>query len=348
MRFPAGPRHYGLSLALGSAEVTMQEEAALYAMLSGKGLWRPLRLTQQDPLTPGKPLLSPEAAFMVMDILSHNPPPPESGTRIPVAWKTGTSWGFHDAWTTGRFGPYVLVVWIGNSNGAAGPSFIGARAAAPLFFRIIDALQAERIPLPIQHDPPPAGLRRIDICLASGNLPTPWCPRRGKTWFIPGKSPIRVDTVFRPLVISDRTGLQACPPYTGKATHTEIFEFWPSDLQHVFEQAGIPLRHPPGHELCDENGTAPSGEPPVIRSPSQGATYTLRLSGKSPDMVPFSATTDASVHRLYWFVNNALEGSSPPGGTFWWHPATFGKARIRVVTDTGQEASRVITLTQEP
>ncbi len=82
-------------------------------------------------------------------MLRHNPRPDEDGTlavrtRWPVAWKTGTSWGFRDAWTAGIVGPYVLVVWIGDFRGKSNPSFVGVEAAAPLFFRIADALNLAR------------------------------------------------------------------------------------------------------------------------------------------------------------------------------------------------------------
>ena len=57
---------------------------------------------------------------------------PEMGARVPVpvAWKTGTSWGFRDAWSAGVFGSYVLVVWVGNFSGEGNPSFVGVQAAS--------------------------------------------------------------------------------------------------------------------------------------------------------------------------------------------------------------------------
>ena len=82
-------------------------------------------------------------------MLSHNPRPGEDGSlappgRWPIAWKTGTSWGFRDAWSAGIVGPYILVVWIGDFEAQGNPSFVGADAAAPLFFRIADALNLQK------------------------------------------------------------------------------------------------------------------------------------------------------------------------------------------------------------
>jgi penicillin-binding protein 1C len=339
----ASEKHYGLALVLGGGEVTMQELAGLYAMLANRGELRPLRLARSDPQVAGTRLLSDEASFMVMDMLRQNPRPDETTgaqpSRLPVYWKTGTSWAFRDAWTAGSFGPYVLVVWVGNFDSTGNPAFVGADAAAPLFFQIIDALRAERSQLaePIRHMP--ANLKRVPICLASGELPNQWCPQKGMTWFIPGKSPIRVSNVHRPIVIDDASGQPACPPYAGKRTHVEVYEFWPSDLQQVFAQAGIPRRKPPQNPDC-KNAGAPDGDPPQITSPLRGSTYAMRLKQLGQSRIAFIATTDADVHALYWFVNDAYIGRSAPGESLLWQPQTAGSYDVRVVDDHGRSDQR--------
>lgn len=339
----ASEKHYGLALVLGGGEVTMQELGGLYAMLANRGELRPLRLLADDPQVAGTRMLSDESSFMVMDMLRQNPRPDETTgaqpSRLPVYWKTGTSWAFRDAWTAGSFGPYVLVVWIGNFDSTGNPAFVGVDAAAPLFFQIIDALRAERAQLaePIRHMP--ANLKRVQICLASGDLPNQWCPQKGMTWFIPGKSPIRVSNVHRPVVIDDATGLPACPPYAGKRTHVEVYEFWPSDLQRVFEQAGMPRRKPPQNPDCAKAG-APDGDPPQITSPLRGSTYAMRLTQLGQERIAFIATTDADTHALYWFVNDAYVGRSAPGESLLWQPQTAGNYNVRVVDDHGRSDQR--------
>jgi penicillin-binding protein 1C len=120
-------------------------------------------------------------------MLRHNPRPDDEGmipvrARWPVAWKTGTSWGFRDAWSAGVVGPYILVVWIGDFNGRGNPAFIGVDAAAPLFFRIADALNlartADNVPLPA----PPPGVRKVAVCSGSGDLPNADCPHTADTY----------------------------------------------------------------------------------------------------------------------------------------------------------------------
>ncbi|WP_430389649.1 penicillin-binding protein 1C [Dyella sp. 20L07] len=339
----ASEKHYGLALVLGGGEVTMQELAGLYAMLANRGELRPLRLLAGDAQVPGTRMLSEEASFMVMDMLRQNPRPDETTgaqpDRLPVYWKTGTSWGFRDAWTAGSFGPYVLVVWVGNFDGSSNQAFVGAEAAAPLFFQMVDALRAAQPQMsePIRHMP--THLRRVEICLASGDLPNQWCPQRGMTWFIPGKSPIRVSQVHRPVVIDDATGQPACPPYAGKHTHVEVYEFWPTELQRVFVQAGIPRRVPPRNLSCGE-GSGMDGEPPAITSPLRGTIYTMRLARVSESRIAFSANADASVREMYWFVNDAYIGRSAPGESLFWEAPAAGNYDVRVVDDRGRSDQR--------
>ncbi|WP_243043017.1 penicillin-binding protein 1C [Dyella sedimenti] len=339
----ASEKHYGLALVLGGGEVTMQELAGLYAMLANRGELRPLRLLASDQPSGGTRLLSDEASFMVMDMLRQNPRPDETTGaqpgRLPVYWKTGTSWGFRDAWTAGSFGPYVLVVWIGNFDSSGNPAFVGVEASAPLFFQMVDALRAAQPQMAEPVRRMPAHLRRVEICLASGDLPNQWCPQRGTTWFIPGKSPVRVSQVHRPVVIDDATGRPACPPYAGKRTHVEVYEFWPSELQRVFAQAGIPRLTPPRNEDCIGSGDV-GGDPPAITSPLRGSIYALRLKPSAENRIAFTANADASVRELYWFVGDAYVGSTAPGESLFWQPASAGNYEVRVVDDHGRSDLR--------
>ncbi|KVM90391.1 penicillin-binding protein 1C [Burkholderia stagnalis] len=342
----ASAQHYGLALVLGGGEVTMQDLAGLYAMLANGGVFRPLRLRADEPVAPGRRLLSAEASFMTMDMLRQHLRPDETSgaqpVQLPVYWKTGTSWSFRDAWTAGVFGPYVLIVWVGNFDNSSNTAFVGVDAAAPLFFQIVDALGAERA-LAEPPRPAPPRVKRVRICLASGDLPNEWCPQQGWTWFIPGTSPIRVSTVHRPVVIDDATGRPACPPHDGKRTHTEIFEFWPSDLQQVFAKAGIPRRHPPQNPDCANAGQV-DGDPPRITSPLRGSTYAMRVKDARDTRIAFNATADASAHALYWFVNDAYVGRSAPGDVLFWQPGTAGSFTVRVVDDHGRSDQRPLAV----
>ena len=111
--------HYGLALVLGGGEVTMEELTGLYAMLANGGHLQTINYLKGSTRKEGAALISPEASFIALDMLRHNPRPGEDdnynlNSGWPIAWKTGTSWGFRDAWSVGVIGPYILAVWIGN------------------------------------------------------------------------------------------------------------------------------------------------------------------------------------------------------------------------------------------
>ena len=340
----ASEDHYGLALVLGGGEVTPEELATLYAMLANRGELAPLRHLAGEARAPAVRVLSEEASFMVLDMLRQNPRPDDTliaqPGRLPVYWKTGTSWGFRDAWTAGIVGPYVLVVWVGNFDGSSNPAFVGVETAAPLFFHIADALRARDPQIAEPAHAPPKNLKRVQVCLASGDLPNAWCPQRGYTWFIPGKSPIRVSNVHRPVVLDNATQTPACPPFDPTKTHTEIFEYWSSDLARVFRQAGIPRRAPPPLPDCDTAEDA--GQAPQIVSPLRGETYTRRISREGEERIALHATVDASVQSVYWFVGDDFVGVAKAGDSLLWQPQLAGNFTVRAVDDHGRADARAL------
>ncbi len=339
----ASERHYGLALTLGGGELTMEELAGLYAMLANRGEWAPLRYTPSSgPLPEGRRLLSDEAAFITLDMLQHNPRP-DTGRPAspPVAWKTGTSWGFRDAWTAGVFGRYVLVVWVGEFDGRSNPAFIGIQTAAPLFFKIVDALRAQGLdPGSVARAAPP-NLVQVPVCAASGDLPNAYCKDLVQTWFIPGKSPIRVSTLHRPLFI-DAQGRAVCAP--GPGIREEVFEYWGSDMLQVFAQAGMPRRVPP-RPLCGQTGSVVAGDAPRIVSPLQGAHYVLRISSPTPLTLRANASRSTPV---YWFADASYLGQSAPGKDLAWTPPAVGRYVLSAVDDQGQTDTRELRIERAP
>lgn len=329
--------HYGLALALGGAEVSMEELAQLYAMLHNQGQWQGLRYTRAAPAAKPLALLSPEAAYITLDMLRQTPRPDTfAAARPAVAWKTGTSWGFRDAWTAGVFGRYVLVVWVGDFEGASNPAFVGIEAAAPLFLRIVDALRAEKLDPGQMAMSLPAGLRRVDVCAASGDLPNAFCPVKAQAWFIAGKSPARESTLHRELLVDTRSGRLACSP--GPHTRAEVFEFWPSDMQALFRKAGMPLRTPPEGD-CGEAAAVEGG--PQIVSPLRGVTH-LQRTGRMDGLELRAESGNGG--KLLWFADSALLGSTRPGEALAWNPPQAGRYVLRVVDDKGQADSRELTV----
>lgn len=345
---------YGLALVLGGGELTMEELVSLYGALANEGVLRPVRYRVDQPPGPGVRVLSPEAAYVTLDMLKDAPRPDDvpaaAPDRLPVYWKTGTSYGFRDAWTIGIFGPYVLAVWIGNFSGEGNPAFVGVQVAAPLFFQVVDAIEAQEPSLAEPVRSIPARLAEVDVCAASGDLPNADCPRTVPTWFIPGKSPIRVSTLHQALLIDDRTGLRACPPYTAGPTHRVVYEMWSSDLLKLFQQAGLPRRAPPPFDaVCAPHAVeSPGDRPPQITSPLRGVVYTLRAKRLGEETITLRATTGPGVREVYWFLGQSFLGRAAPGASLAWRPDAPGSFMVRAVDDQGQADARLVELAVVP
>ncbi len=195
LRYPRGARP-NLALILGGTGAKLEDLVGAFAAFNRDGQAGKVRYTQEDPAE-DRHLLSPGAAWIVRDMLESNPRPGygsvafDTGTRPRVAWKTGTSYGFRDAWAIGGTRRYTVGVWVGRPDGTPLPGQYGAVTALPLMFEVIDSLPHERgdaIPVP-----PPAHVAETEICWPLGVAPDPdapdLCRRRLEAWTLDGMLP---------------------------------------------------------------------------------------------------------------------------------------------------------------
>lgn len=342
--------HYGLALVLGGGEVTPEELAGLYGTLANGGVAQPLRYTEPAPdERPAQPLrlLSEEASFITLDMLRQTPRPDTTlPARPAIAWKTGTSWGFRDAWTAGVFGRHVLVVWVGNFDGSSNPALVGVDAAAPLFLRMVDALRAERLDPGEVAVTQPANLRQVEVCAATGGLPDALCPVRTRTWFIAGKSPIQVSNLHRAVWVDETTGKVVCGPQPN--ARQQVVEQWGSDMRRLFRQAGLPRAAVPA-DGCEQKDAGAPEAAPLISSPLRGVRHTLRVA--RPEPLVLRAEAAAGTQTLYWFADDALVGRAAPGEGLAWMPDLAESGRryvLRVVDDQGRAESREVIVDIAP
>ncbi len=333
---------YGLSLALGGYEISMEEVSKLYAALLNRGNLRELKKELGDDANSETRILSPEASYIVIEMLEKNPPINSYSKYItiknktkPIAWKTGTSFGYKDAWSVGTVGPYVLAVWIGNFDGRGNNSFKGREMAGPLFFNIANFLEKTDPKIKkYKYNTINLNVKEVEVCTTTGDLKTNLCPTSTKALFIPMVSPIKSSNVYRKIPIDIKTGKRACqsnPPYTKE----EIFEFWPSDLENAKRMVGIYLKKPPEfEENCDLNTRYIYGKIPEITSPINNLTYYKQTDKK----LPLKAITDTNVRKIFWFINQNFIGESEPNKTLFIEPE-IGKLTVTVVDDSGNSSS---------
>ena len=124
----------GLAMGLGGVGVTLQDLAQLYSGLARLGATKPLReiMLGNDDREPMR-LMDQAAAWQVGNVLIGTPPP-ENGVHNRIAFKTGTSYGYRDAWSVGFDGRITIGVWVGRPDGAPVPGLVGRTAAAPILF----------------------------------------------------------------------------------------------------------------------------------------------------------------------------------------------------------------------
>ncbi|MGJ5205012.1 penicillin-binding protein 1C [Bradyrhizobium sp. HKCCYLR20261] len=158
----------GLAMGLGGVGVTLQDLAQLYAGFPRLGTTRPLReimmADEKDDAREPMRLMDPAAAWQVGNVLLGTPPP-ENAARNRIAFKTGTSYGYRDAWSVGFDGRVTIGVWVGRPDGAPVPGLIGRVSAAPILF---DAF-ARSGKLPAALPKPPKGA----LVASNSKLPLP-------------------------------------------------------------------------------------------------------------------------------------------------------------------------------
>jgi penicillin-binding protein 1C len=188
--------YYGYSLALGSAEVTLLQQANAYRTLANAGLWSPLRLTLDDgSRSAGRRVMSPEAAFLVSDILSDAAARSRTfgldsvlATPFWTAVKTGTSKDMRDNWCIGYSDRYTVAVWVGNFEGDSMLDVSGVSGAAPAWHELMLALHRDR---PSRAPAAPTALVARRVAFA----PAIESPR--DAWFLRGTEVSRVEVLQR-------------------------------------------------------------------------------------------------------------------------------------------------------
>lgn len=170
--FPDGARP-NLSIVLGGAATRLEALVGAYTAFANAGIAGVPRYTPRQDARRRR-LLSPGAAWIVRDILSSNPADvegaPIAGTteHSDLAWKTGTSYGYRDAWAIGVEDRWTIGVWIGRPDGTPSPGEYGAVTALPLLFQIADMLPSRGG----AHQPKPANVRMVDVCWPLGGATT--------------------------------------------------------------------------------------------------------------------------------------------------------------------------------
>ncbi|MCP3163902.1 penicillin-binding protein 1C [Myxococcus qinghaiensis] len=343
------PGHYGLSAAVGGIELTPLELAGVYVALAGDGRTRPLRLLEEgQPVASPAEVMSPGAAWLTRKALSLKDRPdfPErrrlTGLPARVHWKTGTSFGHRDAWAAGSGPRHTAVVWLGNFDHTPSVHLVGADAAGPLLFDILEGVGPRGRSLPEDEVTPPEDLMRVEVCAYSGHLPTDACTQRKAVYARRSAVPTAHCPYHQHVEVDVASGLAVGPTCrAGRKTESRVFVTWPATIRRWLEEQHRRLPEPPslapGCELGGERAA------PTIVSPAQGH-IALLIPGVPPEQQEMPLEAEASHERaLTWFVDGALLGTARADERMWWKPSV-GSHEILVTDDRGLSAKRTLVV----
>jgi penicillin-binding protein 1C len=340
----AAPGQYGLSLIVGGIELTPLELAGVYATLAEDGAYRPLRLVTTELPTAAQPMFGPGAAYLTRQALSLKDRPDfprrrdANGLPAAIHWKTGTSFGFRDAWAVGSGPAYTAVVWTGNVDNRPSVELVGSEAAGPLLFDVLEGV-ADRA-----HAPPPAtvpdDLTTVEVCAYSGHIPTEACDHRVKV-LAPLHAVPTTPCPYHQAYEVDRATARAVLPVCradGRDYERRSFVVLPSAVVGWLTARNRAI--PEGPVFADGCPTDAAAAPPVVISPGEGQVVTL-LPGIAAEHqpVPLSASTRAAM--LSWFVDGALVGTAGSSERLYWTPSP-GRHEVVVADDAGHKARRML------
>jgi penicillin-binding protein 1C len=318
------PADYGLGLALGNCEVSLESLARLYLSVASLGDHSELRLHPHGPPTAAEALFPPEIARVLYDMLAQ-PFPRESGPALqrrngneqPVCWKTGTSTGYHDAWTFAFNRNYLVGVWVGNNSGRGARQLVGARAALPLAAKVFRRLPAKSSP----SWPPPLVEGETKICAASGLPTAEICPER-----ISAAIPA---TLWRhrrcTLHVTSKTGLETAATLPGGAASWDLATL-------------------PSHTRADGEFTVHT-RALRIGSPPNSAAYLLS-GAPGGDQIRLSLSEEIE-DTAHWFVDGRYLGHDGDGTPLEW-PLEKGTHTVAVqLADGRQDTATFSVMTPE-
>ncbi|MBN1825482.1 MAG: penicillin-binding protein 1C [Candidatus Eisenbacteria bacterium] len=347
---PEGKEHYGLSLALGGAGITLLELTNVYRGVAAGGLFSPCIALRDEPRAEGRRLLGEGACFILGEMLTglRRPELPavwEQAIHIPkVAWKTGTSYGHRDAWSIGYDPRHAVGVWVGNFDGSGVPALVGAETAAPILFEIFAAL--DRPDDGVWFARPPTVAERT-VCAASGLPPNADCPTHKKELFLPGLSPQTPCDVHRRILVDRKTGYRLCPHCRmGRDCEERIVALWPPEIATWMERNGHPIDEIPEHD--PDCSRLANGAAPLIRSPIDGSVYRLRANvDRRYQKVLLDAQVANGTGRIFWFLDGRLVYSGAPRDDLFISPDP-GRHTLLCMDDEGRSRSIDIVVRDDP
>ena len=312
----------GLSAAVG-LEVTPLELTQAYTVLASGGKMIPLRLLTpsnlEQPLLPSLTMMETQsisdgASWLTGEALRQRDRPdfPDrmqyTSQQKPFSWKTGTSFGFHDAWTAGWGNDYVATIWFGNLNHDSSVHLIGSEAAGTVFFEIMERLEA-----PFVAPSKPESLTVLEVCAQTGLIPTTACTETVSTLAPKTRIPTQQCDEHHHIFV-DPKGYRSTPSCTTETLASK--SVWVPSME--FQRwSKLPVSLPPLSPACKDEATLDSVM--QIDSPKPNHRILL-LDDGTEQSIPLQAIHNDPHVKLYWYIDDEFIGFSEGDTQIWWAP----------------------------
>ncbi|OBX25272.1 penicillin-binding protein 1C [Gelidibacter algens] len=355
--------HYGLTLILGGAESNLWDLCKSYAALSStlnhfnetsseyytNEFSEPTFLASETidfgKKTSEKTLFDAASIYLTYESLKEvNRPEGNENWEFydsskQIAWKTGTSFGFRDAWAIGTTKDYVVGVWVGNADGEGRPGLVGVQTAAPILFDVFDILpNSDWFTKPFDE------MQEVDICVQSGYRAGPNCDHRVQKFI--QRSGLKTEPCpFHILVHLDRNEQfqvnSSCEDLNAMI-HKSWFVLPP--LMEYYYKAQNPFYKalPPFREDClGENATVME-----FIYPKENNTIFLPkdFDGQTNDLILKVAHSKPAT-LVFWYLDERYLGSTKDIHEFAMQPKQ-GKHVITIVDEFGNESKRWIQISE--
>lgn len=347
---------YGMSLILGGCEVSPFELAGVYSSMARmylhqteiKGEWNGNDWFMPMYRETGKiesnktsgPLLDYTSIWHTFNAMNEVARPGEEGlwslfgSAQRIAWKTGTSFGFRDAWSIGLTPKYCVVVWVGNTTGEGRPELTGINTAAPIMFDIFRAL-----PRSAWFEPPAQEITYIDVCRETSFKSGTSCNSTTKMLVSPAARTNAPLCPYHKLVHLDRSGsyqvTELCES-PAEMKHVPWFVLPPA-MEFYYRQKHADYKPLPSFLAGCEQRTEKTMD--IIYPQDQAKIYVpLELSGERGKTI-FTATHRKSASRLFWHLDNNFAGTTEHFHQLALNPGA-GKHVLTVVDESGESITR--------
>ncbi len=306
-----------LSIILGGTATRLEELVGAYSALGREGLSGEPRLTP-DQVINNHRLLSADAAWIIRRILQDNPRRPAHSGPVSIAWKTGTSYGFRDAWAIGVSDKFTIGVWVGRPDGTPTPGHYGAVTAAPLLFNLAAALPDQSLKTP--HRPIPETVQRTKICWPLGNdkakTDNDLCQQTQPAWVLkstvpPTLPPRDGSRLLLTRWIDQNSGYLNTPDCPATIPLQIHIARWPDNLapwlnNQQLKRSQLPAENP----LCRTQNHI---EHHTLKITGLRDGSSLRPAGHHTDIPPVSLTSQGGQGKIYWLINGQAVGRSQSG-----------------------------------